>query len=398
LTGNPLYEEVVRKTIAFVERELNNGEGGFYSALDADSLDISGRLEEGAFYVWTKDEFKKILGDDFDIFCDVFNINEFGYWEHDNYVLIQNRPLTELAKKHKLPEEILQSKKQQWESQLFTAREQRSKPRLDDKCLTSWNAIMLKGYVDAYKAFMDPSYLKSALANGAFIEKRLWSPEGNLFRSYKKEVSSINAYLEDYAHVTAAFISLYEVTFDETWLTKARQLTDYCFDHFYDENSKFFRFTSDTDAELIAPHFEIEDNVIPASNSVMADSLYRLGILFGNSRYESASENMLRHIVPSIDYPSAFANWLYLFMDFAGGGKEIAVCGPDANEMMTKLNSAYLPHITSASTIKPSTLPFLQGRFVENQTLFYVCQNKTCGLPVPDYNKALQQLQPESKN
>ncbi|WP_411377640.1 thioredoxin domain-containing protein [Flavobacterium psychrophilum] len=148
-TQNPLYKEVIEKTLTFVEREFLNSDNGFYAALDADSLNQNNELEEGAFYVWTKTELQEILKNDFEIFSHLYNVNDFGFWEHDNHVLIQNQPSKSIASKFGLTENELQNKRKNWEQLLFTKREKRPKPRLDDKSLTSWNAIMLKGYTDA---------------------------------------------------------------------------------------------------------------------------------------------------------------------------------------------------------------------------------------------------------
>jgi uncharacterized protein YyaL (SSP411 family) len=393
LTKNLLYKEVIEKTLSFIERELTNPEGGFYSALDADSINAENHLEEGAFYVWTKPQLQDLLGGDFDLFSEIFNINEFGHWEHGNYVLIQNQSLENIASKHNIPVSELQFKKQSWEKILFAEREKRPRPRLDDKCLTSWNAIMLKGFADAYKALGDENYLNIAIRNADFIIKNLWSPEGNLFRSYKNGKSTINGYLEDYAFVIDAFIALYEVAFDEKWLQYAKQLTDYCFENFYDD-SGFFRFTSSRDDSLIVTHFETEDNVIPASNSVMAGNLFKLGIYFSNTHYENAAEKMLGQIIPGIDYPSAFSNWLDVFLNFSEQNRELAICTTNALQYLTRINRFYLPNVVLSGTAKPSTLPFLENRFAENETLFYVCQNKTCGLPETDFTKVLEQLKP----
>ena len=209
LTKNELYKEVIEKTLVFVERELMNTEGGFYCALDADSLNGENHLEEGAFYVWKIPELKTIIGDDFDLFSQVFNINSFGLWEDGNYVLIQNKNLNDIAKSNNITVSTLQKKKIFWEKILYIKREKRSKPRLDDKCLTSWNALMLKGFVDAYKALENENYLNLALKNANFIIKNLWSSDGHLFHNYKNEKSTINGYLEDYCFVISAFISLY---------------------------------------------------------------------------------------------------------------------------------------------------------------------------------------------
>jgi uncharacterized protein len=392
LTKNPLYKEVIEKTLSFVEKELMNTEGGFYCALDADSLNTKNHLEEGAFYVWKIPELKTIIGDDFELFSQVFNINSFGLWEDENYVLIQNKSIKEIAKTNNIAESTLQKKKKFWEEILYIRREKRSKPRLDDKCLTSWNAIMLKGFVDAYKALEDDKYLDLALKNADFIIKNLWSSEGNLFHNYKNNKSTINGYLEDYCFVISAFICIYEVTFDEKWLQYAKQLTDYSLEHFYDEKSGFFAFTSNLDEALIASHFETEDNVIPASNSVMGKNLFLLSIYFENSYYEKVSQRMLQNSIPNIQYPSAYSNWMDLAMHYSEENKELAICGGSALEYSKKINTIYLPNVVLAGTLKISNLPFLKDRFDAKQTLFYLCQNKTCKVPSKDFEKIVSEL------
>jgi uncharacterized protein YyaL (SSP411 family) len=393
LTKNPLYKEVIEKTLTFVSRELSNTENGFFCALDADSLNDNQHLEEGAFYVWKKTTLQKILKEDFELFSQVFNVNEFGYWENGNYVLIQNHELEAIVIQNKITLSELQSKKRSWEQLLFIEREKRSKPRLDDKALTSWNAIMLKGFVDAYKALGDASFLEIAIKNATFIIEKQWSPDGNLYHNYKNGKSSINGYLEDYCFVIDAFIALYEVTIDEKWLQNAKQLTDYCFDTFYDEKTGFFAFTSKIDAPLITTHFETEDNVIPASNSVMANNLFKLSIYFHNSYYETICMKMLQQIIPNIDYPSGYSNWLIVLMNYSEQNKELGVCGENALEYITKINENYFPNVVIAGTKSTTTLPFLKERYVENETLFYVCQNQTCSLPIANFEEVLAQLE-----
>ena len=392
LTGNPLYKEVIEKTLLFVEKEWLTKDGSFYSALDADSLNTENHLEEGAFYVWTKAELQGLLQDDFDLFSIVFNVNEFGFWEQENYVLIQNKSLTAIAKQQNISLETLGQKKKSWEQILYTEREKRNKPRLDDKCLTSWNAIMLKGFVEAYKALGTQKYLDIALQNADFIVKNNWSPKGNLKHSHKNGKATINGFLEDYAHVIQAFIALYEVTFNEKWLQNAKQLTDYTFDNFYDATAQFFSFTSHQDEALITKHFEVEDNVIPASNSVMADALFKLSIYFNNSHYEKICEQMVQHIIPTITYPSAFSNWLNVFLHFSEQNKELAICGNKALDYLGNLNKNYSPNITVAGSTTESKLPFLENRFTEKETLVYLCQNKTCELPTTDFEQIIKEI------
>ena len=392
LTQNKLYKDIIEKTLYFVEKEWLTAEGSFYSALDADSLNQKNQLEEGAFYVWEKSELQTLLGQDFELFSHVYNINEFGLWEHENYVLIQNNSLEKIAKQYTISLSELENKKKDWEKLLYHEREKRSKPRLDDKCITSWNGLMLKGFVDAYKALNNESYLKIALQNADYIIKNLWTTEGNLLHNYKNGKANINGYLEDYALVIDAFISLYEATLDEKWLFNSKQLTDYVFDYFYNENATFFTFTSSLDAPLIVKHFENEDNVIPASNSVMANNLFRLSIYFNNSYYEKVALKMLEIILPNIDYPSAFSNWLSVFLNFSEQNKELAICGQEAFTYVSKINQSYHPNIIIAGTKIPSTLPFLQDRFSEETTLFYLCQNKTCKMPSDNFNEIIKQV------
>ena len=402
LTGNKLYKEVIEKTLHFVEKEWLTIEGSFYSAFDADSLNVDNQLEEGAFYVWTKPELQRLLQEDFDLFSVVFNVNAFGFWEHENYVLIQNQSLEEIAKQENISLETLTLKKKYWEQILYTEREKRSKPRLDDKCLTSWNAIMLKGFVEAYKAIGNKNFLDIALQNADYIIKNCWTPEGNLKHSYKNGIrggaeeniakATINGFLEDYAHLIQAFISLYEVTFDENWLQNAKQLADYTFDNFYDEKAQFFSFTSHQDDPLITNLFEVEDNVIPASNSVMAEALFKLSIYFENSYYEKICRQMIQNIVPTVDYPSAFSNWLNVLLHFSEHNKELAICGIKALEYLERLNKNYIPNMIIAGNVSVSKLPFLENRFSDKETLFYLCQNKTCDIPTYDFKTILKEI------
>jgi uncharacterized protein YyaL (SSP411 family) len=343
-----------------------------------------------------------LLQEDFYLFSVVFNVNAFGFWEHENYVLIQNQSLEEIAQQENISLETLTLKKKYWEEILYAEREKRSKPRLDDKCLTSWNAIMLKGYVEVYKATGNKNYLNIALRNADYIIKNCWTSEGNLKHSYKNGTrggaeqseakATINGFLEDYAHVIQAFISLYEVTFDENWLQNAKQLTDYTFDYFYDDKAQFFSFTSHQDDPLITNLFEVEDNVIPASNSVMAEALYKLSIYFENSYYEKICRQMVQNIVPTVDYPSAFSNWLNVLLHFSEHNKELAICGINAIEYLEKLNKNYLPNIIIAGNVSVSKLPFLENRFSDKETLFYLCQNKTCQKPLTDFEEIRKEI------
>ncbi|NNC69558.1 MAG: thioredoxin domain-containing protein, partial [Flavobacteriaceae bacterium] len=305
LTKDELYKTTVEETLDFVKRELTNKQGIFYSSLDADSLDENEELEEGAYYVWKKDELKVLLGDDFNMFSDYYNINNYGLWEKGNYVLIRSESNAEFIEKHKISAEELDSKIKSWKTLLYKEREKRSRPRLDDKSLTSWNALMLKAYLDAYRVFGNEDYLNSAKRNAEFIIDQQLKEDGGLYHSYKDGKSTINGYLEDYSAVIDAYITLYENSFEDKWLNSAKNLTNYAFDHFFNDNNKMFYFTSDDDASLVTRNIEYRDNVIPASNSIMAKNLFKLAHYFDNTTYEDTARKMLNNISPEITtYPT----------------------------------------------------------------------------------------------
>lgn len=392
LTKNPIYGEIVKKTLNFVEREWLTDEGGFYAAFDADSLNENGKKEEGAFYVWKKEELQIIFKEDFELFSALFSIDDFGYWEHQNYVLIQQKPLEITANDFGISASKLQAKKESFEKTLFEIRKKRPKPALDDKIITSWNAIMNRGYTDAYKAFGEVKYLEIAQKNIEFIKTKLWSEDGNLYRTYKNKIAKINGFLEDYAFVVDALIGLYEVTANENYLLEAKQLTDYTLDNFYDSDKGLFRFKSVEDASLVSENYETEDNVIDSSNSVMARNLYTLSVYFGLVHYEDICRKMLRIVISNIDYPSAFSNWLNVWMNFDTQQKELAICGKNAFENLNVINQNYFPNLIVSASEKPSNLPFLKGRYAENILHFFVCQNKVCDLPLQSIDKVLLQL------
>ena len=392
-TKNILYKEVIEKTIQFCDNELLNDKKGYFASLDADSLNDKNHLEEGAFYSWTKEELQTILKEDFDLFAKVFNINSFGYWEEEKkYVLIQKETLEEIGTQNGISAEELVTKKKNWEHLLYSIRQKREKPRLDDKTITSWNALYISGLVDSYKALENPKYLEKAEDCATFIITELCNEAGFLWHTYKNNVSKIEGFLEDYALTTEAFIGLYQVTFEEKYLINAKQLTDYCFEHFYNEKELFFSFTSRNSEALIATHYEIEDNVIPASNSVMANNLYALSIYYENSYYEKVYQNMLASILPTIDYASAFSNWLYLWLNTLKNQKELAICGENAVENLKKINSIYVPNILIAGTTKESNVPFLADRFDKAKDFLYLCTNRTCQIPETKIENIITQI------
>ncbi len=391
VTKNPLYEEVVRETLNFVAREMTNDEGAFYSSLDADSMTKEGHLEEGAYYVFTKEELESLIGNDFKLFSEYYNINDYGKWEGDKYVLIRTKSDEEISEKEGISIKDLLSKKKNWKKILLNYREKRTRPRLDDKTLTSWNALMLKGYVDAYKTFRNKEYLDAAIKNAVFIATKQLQNNGALFHNYKDGKSSINGYLEDYASVIDAFISLYEVTLDAQWITKAKKLTDYAIENFFDNEKHMFYFTSKKDAKLVTRTIEYRDNVIPSSNSIMAKNLFVLSHHFDEHNYDTIAQQMLHNVLPEVEiYPSGYSNWLDLLSNYQDNFYEVVVVGNDAVLKVAEINTRYIPNKLIAGSTTEQSTPLLKQRYINGETLIYICVNNACKMPVSKVDEALK--------
>tara|TARA_R110000868_G_scaffold44318_5_gene148188 strand:- start:15794 stop:17827 length:2034 start_codon:yes stop_codon:yes gene_type:complete len=394
ITKNDLYKDIVTQTLEYIKREMTTNNGAFYSSLDADSDNAEGKLEEGAFYVWQKEELQALLKEDYTLFSDYYNINNYGLWEHNNYVLIRKDDDT-IIKKYQLTEAQLSEKVNNWRTLLLKARSKRQKPRLDDKTLTSWNALMLKGYIDAYRVFGDKNYLEAAEKNALFITHNQLRDDGGLNHNYKNGKSNINGYLEDYATTIDAFMSLYENTLNENWLLTARNLANYAFDHFYDETNHMFYVTSNEDHKLITRNMEFRDNVIPASNSIMAKNLFKLSHYFDNDHYRTSAMTMLNNVQPEIkDYASGYSNWLDLMLNYTQPFYEIAIVGQEASVKISELNKSYIPNKLIAGSISENKLPLLENRFNPDETLIYVCVNNACKLPVTDVDDAIKLIIP----
>jgi uncharacterized protein len=393
LTKNPLFKSVVYDTLLFVEREMtapesSRGGRGFYSSLDADS-----EGDEGKFYVWTLKEIREILGEDSRLIVDYYNITEAGNWENGNNTLFRLKSDESFAEVHKLRLEQLRAIIEKADAALLNARSRRERPLLDDKILTAWNALMLTGYVDAYRVFGEKEFLRKALSNGEFLVNSMMAEDGRLNRNYTNGKSGINAFLDDYAFTIEAFIALYQATFREKWLTAARKLLDYTLVHFFNKTGGMFYYTSDLDPALIARKMETTDNVIPSSNSQMGINLYLLGKYFHNDDYVQKARRMLNNIRGDlVRGGSYYANWSRLLAYFTHPPAEVAIMGEDWESIRKDLERHYLPDMILMGGTTEGTLPLLKDKLTEGQTTIYVCRNKACRLPVTEISKALEQL------
>lgn len=389
LTQNKTYSRVIEETVAFVRRELTSPEDGFFSALDADS-----EGEEGKFYVWPYDDLKSLLGEDADLLLDYYNVTQEGNWEHGKNILHTTLSDEAFARKHDLKVDELAAIIKRNKTKLLAARAQRIRPGLDDKILTAWNGLMLKGLADAYAALQDESILALAVRNAHFIRQHLLRPDGALYRTYKNGKAKLYGYLEDYAFVIDGLLALYQVNFDEQWLTTAKDLATYTIQHFLDEKEGFFYFTDTAADSLIARKKELFDNVIPASNSAMARNLYKLGILLDHEEYKELSEQMLGKMMRLMEAePGYLTNWACFATELAYSIAEVAIVGPDLPAFAHALHQHYYPFKLLMGTINSSNLPLLKGReAINGKTTIYVCYDKACQLPVHSPKEALGQL------
>jgi len=387
-TSDPLYRQVVSETVEFLKRELLSPEGGFYSALDADS-----EGEEGKFYVWEKPELKWLLEEDFDLFSDYFHVDSLGLWEHNRYILLRTEENDAFAAKHQMPLNEFELVLANWKHLLLKERGKRIRPGLDDKILTSWNALAISGLISGYKAFGDRDYLETTMATASFLKQKLTDSNGRLLHSYKNGQAKINGFLEDYAFVIEAYIAVFEATGEKEWLDEAQRLTGIAISDFYDEHKQVFYFTANDQKDLITRTIEMHDNVIPASNSAMAKNLFRLSHLLDQPEYLQISQSMLDRVTLNmVDYPSGYSNWSQLMLILTGIHFEVVLVGENAISMLKELQKFYLPNVIFCAGTTENGLPLLQNRYVPGKTLIYICQNNTCMLPVETVEEALVQI------
>jgi uncharacterized protein YyaL (SSP411 family) len=384
--NNIHFKEVLDKTLSFVLSNFTGPNAEFYSALDADSEGV-----EGKYYVWQKDELMALLGAEFTLFSKYYNVSEIGYWEHNNYILMRTQSDRDFCGENELSETEFKNKKALWENLLLPIRNKRIAPGLDDKTLTSWNALMLKAFVDAYMATANQSYLHYAISNAKFIKEKQLFEKKYLFHSYKKGMSTINGFLEDYAFAAESFIALYKATGYDDWLVDAQQLATTAIENFYDEIDGLFYFNSKLDAPLITRHKEVQDNVIPASNSVMAHVLFELGIYFENENYIKISKKMCSHFYSEVEqFGSAYANWALLLLKFKMPVLQIAIPSSDFEQTALKIQQIKPINVFPYNIKEGSILPFIIDK--QGKDSYYLCSNNVCGLPLSNQSELISAL------
>ncbi|MGI8506439.1 MAG: thioredoxin domain-containing protein [Solirubrobacteraceae bacterium] len=367
VSGEPRLKSVCCETLDWALREMRGPEGGFCSALDADSEGA-----EGKFYVWTVDELRRALGGESlaQEAIAYFGATEAGNFEGATNVLQAHGPEPE-----RLPE---------IRCQLYGARSERVRPGRDDKRLTSWNALMISALADAGGALAREDYVAAAVQCAEFLLAELRDPGGGLLRTWKDGRAHIGAYLDDYAYLVQALTALYEATFDPRWYREAVGLADVMIERFADIERGGFFTTVEDQRQRFPRRKDLEDSPIPSGSSAAAYGLLRLALLSGEAEYERQALGVLRLLAPIAGrHPLAFGHALQAFDFYLARTREVAVVGgADADELVAVVRGEYRPHVVLAGG-NPDGVPLLQGRTaIDGRAAAYVCEHFSCRAPV----------------
>ena len=382
--GDPQCRRVSEETLDYLLREMADPAGGFYSATDADS-----EGHEGKFFVWSPEELREVLGpDDAEYAARYWSVDRGPNFEGKSILYVGGEPD---------PERIAPIR-----ARLYAARERRVHPGRDDKVLAAWNGLACRAFAEAGRALGRADYVAAAAKNAEFVLTAMRSG-GRLLRTWKAGRAKLKGYLEDYAMVAAALVALYEATLDRRWLDEARGLAEELLRLFWDEKLEGFYDTGVDHERLIVRPRNLFDNAVPCGSSVAIETLFRLAILTGESRYESAALKALRPMADLMTrYASGFGRFLCALDFHLGPGVEIALVSPPGGDGLAPLAAEvfgrYLPNRVVAGMVAGDPkgaegIPLLQNRkAVGGEATAYVCRNYACELPVTDREALARQL------
>jgi uncharacterized protein YyaL (SSP411 family) len=382
ITQDPFYLEVLHKTLGYVLREMTSKEGGFYSAYDADSEGV-----EGKFYVWKKSEIKEILGDDAEIFCLYFDVTDGGNWE-GNSILCNNINISAVAFHFSMPEEKIKELLIRCSEKLLHVRSKRVSPGLDDKVLTSWNALMITAFAKGYRVTGETKYLDAAKNCVSFIETKLLDGT-KLLRTYKNNMAKIDGYLEDYSYFANALLDVFEIEPEAKYLNLAVNLGHHLVDHFWDTESSSFFMTSDDHEKLIIRPKSNYDLSLPSGNSVSCFVMLRLYHLTHEEKFlKIATQIMESQAQIAAENPFGFGYLLNTIYIYLQNPTEITIINSENVEICNFLYSKFLPESITVSINNKSQLEnlskfsFFAGKSFSDKTSVFVCRNFTCSLPL----------------
>ncbi len=411
VTKKELYQQTIRETIAFLQREMLSDEGGFYAAIDADS-----EGEEGKFYVWKLDEIKEILGADASLFAEYFDISEKGNWEQKNIPRVKIE-LPEFAASENMDPAGLALLLEQNRKKLLAARNQRIRPQLDDKIIMGWNALMITALCKASGALSDDPMKEMAIKSFDFLTNNFKNKNSNgYYHTYKNGEAKFPAFLDDYAYFIQSCISLQEITSNTFYLDIAKEITEYVIDNFSDEGSAMFYYTHKDQRDIIVRKKEIYDGATPSGNAVMAANLQYLSIIYNHPVLVKAGEDlpgadpqsfswqemgvgMVESLLTAIlKYPGSFAKWSQVLMNYIIGENEVAIIGPEYERKRDELLKSLFPSLILQSAVnQKDDFSLLAGKETNGETLIYICRNYSCQEPINDLLNCVNKLHRSSK-
>ncbi|MBK9633033.1 MAG: thioredoxin domain-containing protein [Bacteroidetes bacterium] len=384
--NNELYLETIESIYNFLMTELKDISGGFYAALDADSEGI-----EGKFYIWSFADFMRITKND-KLLANYYSVTEEGNWEDGHNILFRTETDDLFCKKNNLTQGNWKENVIAQNRLLLNERNTRIRPGLDDKILLNWNALLVNGLIEAFRATKNEKYLNEAISLGKFLLNTFLNSDGSINRTFKNGKSSIAGLLIDYVTFADALFNLYQITFDEQFIKQTTQLLEYIILHFHDKKSSLFFFTADNQSTIITRGLETSDNVIPAANSILANLLFRFGKMTYNEAYIRMAKNMVSIFVEDIiKNGSFFSNWAILLADLVDKPFEICILGSEAINFNHTLQQYNLPNALFAGASQYSTLPFLEDKQGNpDETLIFICKNKACFAPTNNLEEAIK--------
>ena len=393
ITKDPFYLEVVTKTLNYVLEEMTSTEGGFYSAQDADS-----EGEEGKYYVWNKSEIQEILGNDADVFCLFYDVTDGGNFEGKT-ILCNNISLSSVAFKFGKTEDQVKNILDSGIKKLLDVRSKRIPPGLDDKILTSWNALMISALAKGFRVSNEQSFLSAAEKCISFIENHLVK-NGKLLRTYKNDTSKIQAYLEDYSYFISALLDIFEIKPELKYLKTAQTFGNYLIDQFWDPTQKNFFMTDNTHEKLIIRPKSNYDLSMPSGNSVAAYSLLRLYHLTQEKKFLEISLDVIEsQAAMAAENPFGFGYLLNTIYMYLQKPLEITILNPKNTEISKYLTGMFLPEsilvtVRDENQIKNlAKIPFFAGKeFNYDKTIVFVCKDFTCSLPLESISEIEKQL------
>ena len=378
------YKDLVYQTINFINTEMNSSDNLYYAAMDADTDG-----EEGKYYSFNLNEIELISGDQINLFNSYFNIDLDKPWDNNKFLLIPKRDLKSWLGSNSLNEDEFLKMKERWISEILKIRSKRTKPRIDDKTIISWNALSIIGLIDAYEAFKDDLLLTQAKDKFDILLKMGY--KNNMLVHTFKDKQYQDGVLEDYAFLSKAAMRLFQTTGDEFYFNKSKEIIDDSIKYFKDEESDLLLYT--TNKDLFTKIVSIDDGVIPSPNSIIAEQLFNIGHVIFDDYYLDQSNKMVSSVKEIIDGSINFYSvWANNILNRVELFYEIAVIGSDSDSKTKLISEQLLPNVILVQSNTESNLPLFVDRFFEDETYIYVCQNKTCQRPETSIKLALEQI------